>query len=76
MISDVVQSASEFIREYDPKLADMWLAQPFNRITIAKAFAKGLKPKQGQHDYQMGLTIIDIARQDMQERRIAMIERV
>lgn len=38
MISDVVQTASEFIREYDPKLADMWLAQPFNRITIAKAF--------------------------------------
>jgi hypothetical protein len=46
MISDVVQTASEFIREYDPKLADM------------------------------GLTIIDIAKQDMQERRIAMIERL
>lgn len=74
MISDVVQTASEFIREYDPKLADLWLNQPFNRLSIAKAFKAAIKPKQGCHDYQIGETLITVAEMDIEDRKNKMTD--
>ena len=56
--------AADFIRTVDAKLAAMFMAQPFNRVTIAKAFAKGLV----NDPMQMGETIIGLAELDRLDR--------
>jgi hypothetical protein len=56
--------AADYIKTVDAKLAAMFIAQPFQRVNIAKAFAKGLR----NDPMQMGQTIIDLAEMDRQER--------
>lgn len=69
MNSDLVISAADMIRDYDPKLADLWLKLPFNRLSIARAFKAGLKPKEGCHDYQIGDTLMTVAEMDIEDRK-------
>lgn len=59
---------AEAIRIYNPRMAAMYLAQPFNRVSIAKAVAAGIKPVAGEHDYEMGATIIALAEIEREER--------
>jgi hypothetical protein len=58
------QVAADFIRSVDAKLASMFMAQPFNRVTIARAFAKGLV----RDPQQMGESIIALAEMDRDQR--------
>jgi hypothetical protein len=57
-------TAADFIRTKDARLAAMFMAQPFNRVLIAQAFAKGLV----NDTMQMGETIIALAELDLLER--------
>jgi hypothetical protein len=75
-MSDTVSIAADFIRTHDAKLADMFVQQPFRRVQIAQAFAKGLTVPEGQHDYEMGATIIALAEIDRDERLAAYAESV
>jgi hypothetical protein len=69
IMSDTVSIAADYIRTHDAKLADMFVAQPFRRVQIAQAFAKGLSVPAGEHDYGMGETIIALAEIDRAERQ-------
>jgi hypothetical protein len=67
-MSNAAQIVADYIRDFDPKLAQMFIAQPFRRVQIAQAFAKGIVVPKGQHDYQMGQTLIELAEMDRDER--------
>ena len=56
--------AADYIRTVDAKLASVFLARPFHRVSLAQAFAKGLR----NDPMQMGQTIIDLAEMDRLER--------
>lgn len=60
----IAEAAAEFIRTVDARLAKMFMDQPFNRVLIAKAFAKGLV----NDTLQMGETIIAMAEMDRDQR--------
>ena len=64
----IAEVAADYIREFDPALAAMFMDRPFHRVSIAKAFDKGLK-STGGHDYEMGKTIIALAELDRDERQ-------
>lgn len=64
-MNEAAQIAVDFIKTVDPKLAALFAAQPFNRLALAKAFAKGFK----SDPMQMGQTIIDLAELDSLERQ-------
>ena len=61
------QVAADFIATVDRKLAALFMAQPFNRVLIAQAFAKGLR----NDTLQMGETIIAMAEMDRWQRQEA-----
>lgn len=67
-MTEAAQAAAAYIRTVDPKLAALFIQQPFHRVQIAQAFSKGLTVPAGQHDYQMGQTIIDLAEMDQSDR--------
>lgn len=56
--------AADYIKTVDPRLAAVFLSRPFHRVALAQAFAKGLR----NDPMQMGLTIIDLAEMDREER--------
>lgn len=60
----IAQVAADFIRTVDVRLASLFMAQPFNRVLIARAFAKGLR----NDTLQMGETIIAMAEMDRDQR--------
>lgn len=62
------QIAADYIGTIDAKLASVFIARPFHRVALAKAFAKGLR----NDPMQMGLTIIDLAEMDRLERMEAL----
>lgn len=62
------QIAADYLATVDAKLAKVFIARPFHRVALAKAFAKGLR----SDPMQMGLTIIDLAELDLAERMEAL----
>lgn len=40
-MTDLINSAADIIRAYNPALADRWLSDPFRRQDLACAFAAG-----------------------------------
>lgn len=58
------QVAADYIGQYDPTLARLFMARPFHRVAMAQAFAKGLR----NDPMEMGLTIITLAEMDREER--------
>ncbi len=66
-MTEAAQTAVDFIRTVDPKLANIFVSQPFQRVNLAKAFAKGLV----NDPWEMGLTIIALAELDREERLCA-----
>lgn len=64
MADSTALTAAAFIKTVDPRLASLFLSQPFRRVQIAQAFAKGLRNDTAE----MGLTIIALAEIDRDER--------
>lgn len=60
-MQDLINEAAEMIRPYNAKLADMFLAQPFQRVNLADAFEAGFK--SGPSEYtRMISNIADLDR--------------
>ena len=60
----IAQVAANCIRDYNPRLADLFMAQPFNRVTIAKAFAAGF----ANDVHNVGASVITCAEMDRDQR--------
>ncbi len=68
MDTETTVAVADLIREYNPRMAGLYLARPFHRVTIAKAVAAGIRPVEGQHDYEMGKTLVTLAEMERDER--------
>jgi len=60
----IAQVAADLIATVDAKLAQVFMAQPFNRVLIAEAFAAGFK----SDPQDIGATVITCADLDRRER--------
>lgn len=43
VLQDAIEQSSRIISEYNPVLADCFLIEPWRRIDLAEAFARGFK---------------------------------
>lgn len=63
----IINEAASLIREFNPRLADAFIAQPFNRVALAKAFRAGFKA-QSVYSEKVCQFVETVARRDQLER--------
>lgn len=66
----VINEAFETINEYSPLLAHKWLNEPFNRFTIAQAFAQLLMKNPEDDIHPVANVILKIALLDRERSEL------
>ena len=68
--NELIKETADLIRQYDPALASLWLAQPFQRVGMAIAFANGFlhTGKKLGVDHPAAKVVMKVAYTDKQAR--------
>lgn len=70
-MQQTINEAAELIAQHDPALAAIWKAQPFNRVSMAYAFAAGFTKSESDDIHPDADLIIRVALLDQRMRKEA-----
>jgi hypothetical protein len=70
-INLIVKDAADMIARYNPRLARLFINQPFNRVTIAHAFAAGFNKSKTADVHYVANIVLRIAYTDREHRSIS-----
>ena len=70
-INHLLTSAANLIAKYNPQLAKAWIARPFSRVDMARAFAAGFGDKNddGRDIHPHASLVLEVALMDQRIRR-------
>tara|TARA_R110002126_G_C10197971_1_gene476633 strand:+ start:338 stop:595 length:258 start_codon:yes stop_codon:yes gene_type:complete len=71
-MNDLITDAANLIAPYNRKLAAAWKASPFNRVSMAYAFAAGFAKNPSDDIHPTADIVIRIALLDRETRKLAM----
>ena len=67
---DLLNSAADIIRGYNSDLASAFLAHPFRRVDIARAFSRGFVEREDQDPPEHCVLVLRVALADRENRRL------
>jgi len=68
-LAATLAETAELIAGYNPALARLWIAQPFQRVNIARAFAAGFRRESDDSDpHPAALAVLNVALLDREAR--------
>lgn len=70
-MQDTINEAAELIAQYDPALANLWKSQPFNRVSMAYAFASGFAKDESDDIHPTAELVLRVALLDREMRKEA-----
>lgn len=70
-MNDLIAEAASIIREYNAPLANAFVARPFSRVDLARAFAAGFVSSPEEDIHPAAALVLRIAYADKERRRLA-----
>lgn len=68
-MENLIKEAAGLISEYDRDLARIFESQPFNRVSIARAFARGLVRNEEDDIHPAADLVLRVAIMDQESRK-------
>lgn len=66
--ASLVNEAADVLRSFSEELAHAWLTQPFRRVDLALAFARGFVKNETDDPHPTGQLVLRVAFADRQYR--------
>lgn len=70
-MNDVLEQTAQLLEGFSADLANAWRTQPFNRVTLARAFARGFVDNVEDDVHPTAMVVLDVAMLDQELRRAA-----